>query len=77
MKPTKHIAVLIETSRAYGRGLLRGVCGRFHREQTGYLVDLFKSPKTVACSRSCSHWLKTWLRGDGILGTLGWHLRRM
>lgn len=65
MKPTKHIAVLIETSRAYGRGLLRGV-SRFHREHRTWSISFKPEDRGTRLQR----WLQTW-RGDGILVRVG------
>jgi hypothetical protein len=65
MKPTKNIAVLIETSRAYGRGLLRGV-SRFHREHRTWSITFKPEDRGTRLQR----WLKTW-RGDGILVRVG------
>jgi LacI family transcriptional regulator len=64
MKPTKNVAVLIETSRAYGRGLLRGV-SRFHREHGTWSISF----KPEDLGSDLSGWLKTW-HGDGILARL-------
>ena len=65
MKPTKNIAVLIETSRAYGRGLLRGV-SRFHREHGTWSISFKPEDRGTRLQR----WLKTW-HGDGILARIG------
>ncbi|HTU24401.1 MAG TPA: DNA-binding transcriptional regulator [Pirellulales bacterium] len=65
MKPTKQIAVLIETSRAYGRGLLRGV-SRFHREHGTWSISFKPEDRGTRLQR----WLKSW-RGDGILARVG------
>ncbi len=64
MKPTKHVAVLIETSRAYGRGLLRGVT-RFHREHGTWAIYF----KPADLGTELSRWLTSW-HGDGILARL-------
>ena len=64
MKPTKHVAILIETSRAYGRGLLRGVC-RFYSEN-GSWSTYFK-PHDLG--ETLPKWLKTW-NGTGILARI-------
>jgi len=61
MKPTKHVAVLIETSLAYGRGLLSGV-SRFHQEHGTW--SIYFKPRDLG--DSLPHWLSSW-RGDGIL----------
>ncbi len=65
MKPSKQIAVLIETSRAYGRGLLRGV-SRFHREHGTWSISFKPEDRGTRLQR----WLKNW-RGDGILARIG------
>lgn len=64
MKPTKQVAVFIETSRAYGRGLLRGV-SRFHQESGQW--QIFFRPQDL--DSALPKWLKSW-RGDGILARI-------
>jgi LacI family transcriptional regulator len=64
MRRLPHIALLIETSREYGRGLLRGV-SRYHQEHGPWSIyfephGLNEPPPT---------WLKNW-RGDGILARI-------
>jgi len=61
MKSTKHVAVLIETSLAYGRGLLSGV-SRFHQEHGTWSIDF----KPYDLGDSLPDWLSPW-QGDGIL----------
>lgn len=61
MKPTKHVAIFVETSRAYGRGLLRGF-SKFHQEHGTWSI-YFKPHELGA---DLPPWLKKW-RGDGIL----------
>jgi len=61
MKPTKHVAVLIETSLAYGRGLLSGV-SRFHQEHGTW--SIYFQPRDLGAP--LSHWFSSW-QGDGIL----------
>ncbi|MEX0641390.1 MAG: XylR family transcriptional regulator [Pirellulales bacterium] len=56
-----HIALLIETSREYGRGLLRGVA-RYHQKHGPWSV--YFEPHGL--NEPPPAWLKTW-RGDGIL----------
>jgi LacI family transcriptional regulator, galactose operon repressor len=56
-----HIALLIETSREYGRGLLRGVA-RYHHEHGPW--SIYFEPHGL--NEPPPSWLKTW-RGDGIL----------
>ena len=60
-----HVAVLIETSRSYGRGLLRGV-RRYLAEHGPWSVFMelraLESPPAL--------WLKKW-KGDGILTRTG------
>jgi LacI family transcriptional regulator len=55
----RHVAVLIESSRGYGRGLIEGV-GRYSREHGDWHI-YFEPRGLVAPS-----WLDGW-RGDGIL----------
>jgi LacI family transcriptional regulator len=59
--PDKHVALLIETSRAYGRGLLRGIT-RYLREHAPW--SIYFEPRGLADSPP--RWLRSW-RGDGIL----------
>ena len=61
MQPIRQVAVLIETSREYGRGLLRGVT-RFHREKPNWSVYFRQQDLGAALPR----WMKSW-KGDGIL----------
>ena len=61
MQPVRQVAVLIETSREYGRGLIRGVA-RFHRKKPNWSV-YFQQHDLGAPLPS---WLKSW-QGDGIL----------
>ncbi len=56
-----HIALLIETSREYGRGLLRGV-SRFHQERGPW--SIYFEPHGL--NEPPPSWLKSW-RGDGII----------
>ncbi len=58
---TRHVALLIETSREYGRGLLRGVI-RYQRERGPW--SLYFQP--LGLRELPSRWLRDW-RGDGIL----------
>jgi LacI family transcriptional regulator len=60
----KHVALLIETSREYGRALLRGVT-RYHREHGEWSVYF----RPVGLSDPPPVWLKRW-RGDGILARI-------
>lgn len=59
-----HIALLIETSREYGRGLLRGVA-RFHQEHGPW--SIYFEPHGL--NERPPSWLKQW-RGDGILARI-------
>jgi LacI family transcriptional regulator len=59
-----HIALLIETSREYGRGLLRGVA-RFHQEHGPW--SIYFEPHGL--NERPPSWLKNW-RGDGILARI-------
>ncbi len=61
MKPVREVAVLIETSREYGRGLLSGVT-RFKQETPGWSI-YFKQQDLGA---PLPDWFKSW-SGDGIL----------
>ena len=61
MPGMKHVAILIETSRAYGRGLLRGIA-RYNREHGQW--STFFQPQGLGDPAPA--WLLSW-RGDGIL----------
>ncbi|QDU92812.1 XylR family transcriptional regulator [Lignipirellula cremea] len=60
----KHVALLIETSREYGRGLLRGVT-RFHHENASWSIYF----KPQGLGEPPPEWLRSW-RGDGILARI-------
>src|SRR3982751_1723345 len=61
MKSMRHVALLIETSGSYGRGLLRGVA-RYNRER-GHWSTYFQPHGLGAAPPA---WLRSW-KGDGIL----------
>lgn len=61
MRKTPHVALLIETSREYGRGLLRGVA-RYQQEQGPWSIFF----ETHGLDDTPPQWLKDW-DGDGIL----------
>ncbi|HXG10337.1 MAG TPA: DNA-binding transcriptional regulator [Gemmataceae bacterium] len=61
MRKIPHVAVLIETSRAYGRGLLEGVA-RFVRENGPWSIYF----RPHALGEPPPPWLRRW-KGDGIL----------
>ena len=60
----RHVAVLIETSRAYGRGLLQGV-QRYNRERADW--STYFQPHGLGDPPP--PWLTSW-RGDGILARI-------
>ena len=60
----KHVALLIETSRSYGRGLLKGII-RYQREHGPW--SIYFEPRGV--HDSAPRWLRSW-RGDGILARI-------
>jgi LacI family transcriptional regulator len=64
MRRLPHIALLIETSREYGRGLLRGVA-RYHQEHGPWSV--YFEPHGL--NERPPSWLKEW-RGDGIIARI-------
>jgi LacI family transcriptional regulator len=57
----RQVALLIETSRSYGRGLLRGII-RYQREHGPW--SIYFEPRGL--NDSAPSWLKSW-RGHGIL----------
>ncbi|GGD83394.1 XylR family transcriptional regulator [Paenibacillus nasutitermitis] len=63
-QPQKHVALLIETSNAYARGLLSGVKSyiRRHRPWSIYLGEHSRLDTDLS-------WLKDW-RGDGIIARI-------
>jgi LacI family transcriptional regulator len=64
MAKTPHVALLIETSRAYGRGLLQGVIG-YLREHGPWSV--YFQPHGLEAPPP--RWLRNW-HGDGILARI-------
>ena len=65
MAGLKHVVLLIESSRAYGRGLLRGI-SRFLRAHGSWSV--FLRPRGL--DDPAPPWLRKW-QGDGILARIG------
>lgn len=65
VRAIRHVAVLIESSRAYGRGLLRGVA-RYNREHGHWSVYL----QPHGLDHPPPPWLRRW-HGDGILVRIG------
>lgn len=64
MSQLLHIALLIETSREYGRGILRGIA-RYHLEYGPW--SIYFEPHELRGRPP--FWLKDW-RGDGILARI-------
>lgn len=62
--PTPRVALLIETSREYGRGLLRGIV-RYQREHGPWSIYF----KPHGLGQPPPDWLVSW-RGDGILARI-------
>ncbi len=62
--PLRNVAILIETSGAYGRGLLRGVA-KFNRERAGW--STYFHPHGIGDAPPS--WLRHW-KGDGILARI-------
>lgn len=62
--PMRHVALLIETSGSYGRGLLRGV-SKYNRERGGW--STYFHPHGLGDPPPS--WLKNW-HGDGILARI-------
>jgi LacI family transcriptional regulator len=64
MSHDRHVALLIETSRSYGRGLLRGII-RYQREHGPW--SIYFQPRGL--NDTAPSWLKSW-RGHGILARI-------
>lgn len=64
MKRIRHVAVLIESSRAAGRGLIEGVA-RYSQECCSW--SLYFEPRGL--ETALPRWLRNW-KGDGILARL-------
>lgn len=64
MKTYRRVGLLIETSRAYGRGLLRGVT-RYHHEHLHWSIDF--TPQGL--NEKLPAWLEHW-QGDGLLARI-------
>jgi LacI family transcriptional regulator len=64
-RPTPHVALLVETSRTYGRDVLQGV-HRWMQEHGPWSVFLERR----GLDSSVPRWLRTW-QGDGILTRTG------
>lgn len=64
MRTTPHVAVLIETSRAYGRGLLEGVA-RYVREHGPWSIYF----RPHGLGEPPPSWLRRW-KGHGILARI-------
>ncbi|MCA9032063.1 MAG: xylose operon transcription regulator XylR, partial [Planctomycetaceae bacterium] len=60
----RSVALLVETSNAYARGLLRGVIA-YQREHGNWSVSLPEQQRTAGPPA----WLKGW-RGDGIIARI-------
>ncbi|MEO1529599.1 MAG: XylR family transcriptional regulator, partial [Planctomycetota bacterium] len=60
-EPTRHVALLIESSRAYGRGLLHGIAS-FAQEQGNWSLR----HQEMTINAEPPHWLANW-QGDGVL----------
>lgn len=64
MAQMRHVALLIETSRSFGRGLLRGVA-RYNREHGPWSIYL----RPHGLGDPPPRWLKGW-QGDGIIARI-------
>ncbi len=67
MSDMRHVSVLIESSRAFGRGLIEGVA-RWIRERGNW--STYFEPRDLASP--APRWLRSW-KGDGILVRLDSH----
>lgn len=61
VQPTRQVALLVESSRAYGRGLLHGIAA-YAQEQGNWSLR----HQEMAINADPPHWLSEW-NGDGIL----------
>jgi LacI family transcriptional regulator len=57
----KHVALLVETTGAYGRGLLQGIA-KYNREHGGWSTYF----RPHALNDAAPGWLRTW-KGDGMI----------
>ncbi len=60
----RHVALIIETSRAYGRGLLNGIA-RYNFEKRNWWIHF----RPYGLSEPVPRWFEKW-RGDGILARI-------
>ncbi len=60
----RHVAILVETARAYGRGVIRGIA-RYNREQGRW--STYFQPQGLGDPPP--PWIKTW-QGDGIIARI-------
>jgi LacI family transcriptional regulator len=60
----RRVALLVETSREYGRGLLRGII-RYQRKHGPWSIAF----QPHGLGEPIPHWLRTW-RGDGIIARI-------
>jgi len=67
MRRPRKVALLIETSREYGRGLLRGVTHFHHFHPDGRNWSIYFEPHGLGDPPPC--WLADW-QGDGILARI-------
>lgn len=61
---TKKVAILVESSRSYGRGLIRGI-GKFLDENGNWQIEY----RPRGLSEPMPQWIKSW-QGDGILARI-------
>ena len=60
----RHVAILVETARAYGRGVIRGIA-RYNRERGRW--STYFQPQGLGDPPP--PWIKTW-KGDGIIARI-------
>jgi LacI family transcriptional regulator len=60
----RHVAILVETARAYGRGVIRGIA-RYHRERGRW--SIYFQPQGLGDPPP--RWLQEW-KGDGIIARI-------
>ncbi|TWU03898.1 AraC family transcriptional regulator [Neorhodopirellula pilleata] len=64
MKPSRSVALLVETSNSYSRGLLQGIASYMHQNEL-WQISLPEQERNAGPPP----WLKTW-KGDGVIARI-------